>query len=553
MTTTDASDPAVARNEGTGTEQCSITPLPSSGNLPLLPDAGDDTDLSYSFLLPAAEPDELGRIGNYRVLKLLGRGGMGFVFVAEDIALRRQCALKVMTPRQAGRTDGWPRFLREARLLASVKHENVVTVYQAGQEKDVAFIAMELLAGETLAAWQSQQSKGRPDEAARVGRGIAAGLAAVHKLGLVHRDIKPANVWLEAPHGTVKLLDFGLARGVEDRSMTHHGTVLGTPAFMSPEQARGDAVDPRSDLFSLGSVLYGLATGTPPFPGNNTLATLTALAVCRIKPARAVNPAVSQGLSDLIDRLLEKDADDRPATAEEVIEAFDRLAAGDEPVAVARPVSVKRRKKKKRPAEPSNRKRWLVLASVLIGTALLGGGVLAVIAARKPATTAAATPPGPTATPKVTYLADLTPFEEEGWLRRPPPPPGGGPADRPPPPPFGLRLGGRVLAHGLFMHPEPRPGPGLAKGSFKLDKKYTTFRAGVGLNDDNGGRTERPLQFLVYGDGKKLWSSKPVQIPGDHDECTLDVTGVSVLTLEVRNPGSPHAAHAVWADPRLEN
>src|SRR5207244_2381616 len=163
----------------------------------------------------------------------------------------------------------------------SVKHENIVTVYQAGQERDVAYIAMELLGGETLAAWQARQAKGRPDEALRIGKGIAAGLAAVHRLGLVHRDIKPPNVWLEAPYGTVKLLDFGLARGVEDRSMTHYGTVLGTPAFMSPEQARGDAIDPRSDLFSLGSVLYGLCTGTPPFPGNNTLATLTALAVCQ--------------------------------------------------------------------------------------------------------------------------------------------------------------------------------------------------------------------------------------------------------------------------------
>ncbi len=551
----DTSDSVDMNLHGTGTERLDV--VPDTGNLTGIPyPAGDSTVLEYSFLLPPILDGEIGRLGNYRVLKLLGRGGMGFVFLAEDVALRRQTALKVMTPGQAGRADGWPRFLREARILASIKHENIVTVYQAGQEQDVAYIAMELLAGETLAAWQMRMKSGQPMEAIRIARGIAAGLAAVHKHGLVHRDIKPANVWLENPSGTVKLLDFGLARGVEDNEFTKNGSILGTPAFMSPEQARGDRIDPRSDLFSLGSVLYGLCTGTPPFPGNNTLATLTALAMHQVRPAREVNPDVPKRLSDLIDRLLAKEADDRPASASDVIAELDRIAAAEitkelDTFSEPRTRSIPRKRKKKKPPR-SNKRQWLLIGGIALAAVVLIGVGIAVFSPRR----TAATMPTSNSTSRVTYLSDLTPFEESGWLHNPPP----RPQDRPPPPgqfppplePFELRVGGKRLAHSLFMHPQPRPGNTTARGSYRIDKKFATFHTGVALNDDNGGRTEVPITFAVLGDGKILWTSKPIHIAGESDECTLNVKDVSVLTIEVRCPGPPRAAHAVWVEPRLE-
>jgi serine/threonine protein kinase len=539
---------------GTGTERLDVgAPTGCLTGIPY--PAGDSTILEYSFLLPPAAPDEIGRLGNYRVLSLLGRGGMGFVFLAEDVALNRRTALKVMTPKQAGRTDGWPRFLREARLLAQIKHENIVTVYQAGQEGDVAYIAMELLTGETLSAWQARMTTGRPAEAVRIGRGIATGLAAVHAHGLVHRDIKPANIWLESPSGTVKLLDFGLARGVDDNEFTQNGTILGTPAFMSPEQARGEKLDARSDLFSLGSVMYGICTGTPPFPGTNTLATLTALAMHHVRPAHEVNPEVPRRLSDLIDRLLAKDPDKRPESAEVVTAVLDRIAAGHEdgvtePKSPARSIHRKKRRKK-RPA--ANRTSWLLYGAIALAAALLIGMGIAVLSSRRPAAADAA---ANDLSKLVVHLSELTPFEEEDWLRSPPPPP----PDRPHPPGefpppnglFELRVAGKHLTHGLFMHPSPHPGGTTARGSFRINRKFSTFQAGVALNDNNGGRTDVPIRFVVRGDGKLLWTSHPIQQSGDRDECRLDVKDISVLTLEVQCPGPAFAAHAVWVDPRLE-
>ena len=167
----------------------------------------------FPFLLPAVEPDEIGRLGNYRVLRLLGKGGMGFVFQAEDIGLRRPVALKIMKPDLSHDGEGCQRFLREARIMASIKHEHLVTVYQVGQEGASVHLAMELLEGESLGARMDRQGKAaKLTEILRLGREIASGLAVVHQHGLIHRDIKPANIWLEAPGGRVKILDFGLAR-----------------------------------------------------------------------------------------------------------------------------------------------------------------------------------------------------------------------------------------------------------------------------------------------------------------------------------------------------
>ena len=200
---------------------------------------------------------------------------MGAVFAAEDPLLERPIALKVMLPHAATAADSRQRFLDEARAAAALQHDHVVAIYQVGEDRGVPFFAMPLLKGETLESRLKRDRLLPAAEAVRIGREIARGLAAAHEGGLIHRDIKPANIWLEQPAARVKILDFGLARPTRrSDNLTQSGTILGTPAYMSPEQAHGQPVDPRSDLFSLGSVLYHLCTGKPPFSGEDHLAIL---------------------------------------------------------------------------------------------------------------------------------------------------------------------------------------------------------------------------------------------------------------------------------------
>ncbi|MFO0796704.1 MAG: serine/threonine-protein kinase [Gemmataceae bacterium] len=285
-------------------------------------------DATATFLSPPVEADEVGRLGPYRVLKELGRGGMGAVFLAEDTLLKRRVALKVMLPHVAG-DAARARFLREARAVAALKHDHVVTVYQAGEENGVPFLTMELLAGKSLDEWLRPDRRATPQQVLTIGRQIAEGLAAAHAAGLVHRDIKPANIWLEAPKGRVKLLDFGLARGAGggDPGLTSTGDILGTPAYMAPEQARGQPLDHRCDLFSLGCVLYRMATGRVPFQGDSAYAVIVAVASEEPVPPRAVNPDVPPALEALIESLLAKEPADRPASAAAALAEMRRVAA----------------------------------------------------------------------------------------------------------------------------------------------------------------------------------------------------------------------------------
>jgi serine/threonine protein kinase len=256
---------------------------------------------------------------------------MGVVFHAEDPHLRRPVALKVMRPHLAASAEFHRRFLREAWLAASIEHEHIVTVYQVGEDRGVPYLAMQLLRGKTLED-RLEQAGGRLPlpEVLRVGREIAEGLAAAHARGLVHRDIKPANVWLEERRGRVRIVDFGLARGSEpDAQFTQAGAVIGTPAYMAPEQATGGAVDARCDLFSLGAILYRAATGKAPFGDRDTLSILSALATRTPVPPHRIVPTLPRMFSGLVMRLLAKDPDDRPQTAREVVEAIEALERGE--------------------------------------------------------------------------------------------------------------------------------------------------------------------------------------------------------------------------------
>jgi hypothetical protein len=301
--------------------------VPHAGRGSAADEAGAPPDLA-AMLAPPEQSGELGRLGGYRVLRLLGHGGMGLVFEAEDSQLQRRVALKTLQPALAASASARQRFLQEARAAAAVKHDHVVTIYQVGEDRGVPFLAMELLAGETLADRLRRAGKLPAAEVLRIGREIAEGLAAAHEKGLIHRDIKPANVWLEVGRDRVKLLDFGLARALGGSGLTQTGAVLGTPEYMAPEQARGGVVDARADLFSLGCVLYRTATGQPPFRGKDTLAVLSALALDEPRPPRELNPEVPPALSDLVMALLAKRPEDRPPSAQAVSAALAMIPAG---------------------------------------------------------------------------------------------------------------------------------------------------------------------------------------------------------------------------------
>ncbi len=275
---------------------------------------------SYPFLSPAEHSGELGRLGPYRVVSLLGEGGMGFVFRAVDDALQRPVALKVMRPEIAAEASSKARFLREGRTAGAIRSDHVVTIYQVGEANGVPYLAMEYLEGLNLDEWLKnwQTIKQRPVQAiavVRVAKDLLKGLVAAHEKGLIHRDIKPANLWVEAGTSRIKLLDFGLAKADElDKGLTQSGQVLGTPAYMAPEQARGLRVDFRADLFSVGVVLYRMLSGQSPFQQSSYNATIISIATEDPPPAASFG-LVPDDMARLIDRLLAKNPESRPASA----------------------------------------------------------------------------------------------------------------------------------------------------------------------------------------------------------------------------------------------
>jgi urea transport system substrate-binding protein len=349
---------------------------------------------AFPFLSPPQEADELGWLAHYRILKVLGEGGMGFVFEAFDTSLHRRVALKVLKPDLAANLSFRERFLLEARAAAALPDEHIITIYQVGLENNVPFLAMKFLHGESLEQRLAREGRLPPHEIMRIGREIALGLSAAHDRGLIHRDIKPANLWLESPppeqgnvkptrlsteqHCRVKILDFGLARPInESRRLTATGLIVGTPQYLAPEQARGQPLDHRCDLFSLGIVLYRLATGALPFDGTDTLAQLTALAIADPRPIEELTPDVPEGLRQLIHQLLARDPAKRPQTARAVAEALRALEKNETlPTTLSVGQALKSAPDYRQAGKPDLRKRRrLLLAGGLVGLLLTGGGL----------------------------------------------------------------------------------------------------------------------------------------------------------------------------------
>ncbi len=285
------------------------------------PVAADEIDLS--FLQASTAPDSLGRLGHYEVQQVIGRGGCGIVLKALDTRLQRVVAIKVMAPELARTSPARKRFLREARATAAIRHENVVNIY-AVEEQPLPFLVMEYIEGRTLQ--QRLDATGPLDlaDVLDIGRQIASGLAAAHAKGLIHRDIKPANILLESGGDRVKITDFGLARSADDASVTQTGVISGTPLYMSPEQSQGRAIDSRFDLFSLGSVLYVMSSGRPPFRAPTTVAVLMRVAKESPRPIQEIIPETPDWLVKIIAKLHAKDPAQRFASAGEVSELLGR-------------------------------------------------------------------------------------------------------------------------------------------------------------------------------------------------------------------------------------
>ncbi len=292
-----------------------------------------------AFLAPTDRADRIGQFGPYEVMEVLGRGGMGVVLKAFDPALHRVVAIKVLAPQLAAGATARKRFLREGRAAASITHEHVVTIHAVDEQAGFPYLVMQYIGGKSLQDRVDADGPLPVAEILRIGMQTATGLAAAHAQGLVHRDIKPGNILLENGIERVKITDFGLARAIDDPSLTQAGVVAGTPEYMAPEQARGEAVDARSDLFSLGAVLYTIATGRSPFRAPNTPAVLRRVCDELPRPIRESNPEIPGWLDAIINRLLAKHPADRYQSAEEVAHLLgDRLAAWQRGEAMGRPL-----------------------------------------------------------------------------------------------------------------------------------------------------------------------------------------------------------------------
>jgi hypothetical protein len=304
----------------------------------------------YSFLAPTEKPGFMGALGRFRIREAIGEGGMGYVFLAEDKYLKRPVALKVMKPHLARRKSCWRWFLDESRATAALQSDRIPTIYEIGEHRGTLYMAMELLWGESLDTRLKRSPIPLP-MALWIAREAALGLALVHRLQIYHRDVKPANLWLGVPRDLqegsevirtyaerkawrlfkdheyqhLKVLDFGLARLTKGaKARQKHGQVIGTPAYMAPEQARGELGDGRADLFSLGVVLYQMLAGRLPFRGENPLEIATAIISETPTPLAEINPHLPRPLIELVENMLAKDSAYRPDNALEVAEIIKR-------------------------------------------------------------------------------------------------------------------------------------------------------------------------------------------------------------------------------------
>jgi serine/threonine-protein kinase len=342
--------------------------------------------------LAIGEPTVLG--GRYRLDRELGRGGMGEVFAATDLILHRAVAVKRLHAFAATGGVDAERFYREAQALARVNDPNVVSVFDAGAQDGSPYLVMELVDAPTLRSVLDLEGELPPARAVEIATGVARALAAVHAKGVIHRDVKPSNIFV-SPAGRVKLADFGIARLASASTLTAAGEVLGSPTYLAPERLGAGDADPRSDLYSLGCVLFEMLVGRPPFQATDAMA--VTYQHVHAQPARVdeLDPTLPPALASLVARLLAKDPEDRPQSATELGRELELVDLEPEAVTAVLPGRVSR-------APATGDRRWLPWA--LVGALVIAAPVaVALLAAEDPQASPSSTAPrsgvGTTQTP----------------------------------------------------------------------------------------------------------------------------------------------------------
>lgn len=328
------------------------------------------------FLGPTDNPDMMGRLGSYEVCGMVGSGSTGIVVKAHEPRLNRFVAIKILSPSFSRNGSARSRFEREGKSVAAVRDQHVVPIHSVDEFRGIPYIVMQYVAGGSLNQRIEKQGPLGTCEVVQLGMQIAKGLAAAHAVGIVHRDVKPANVLLEPGVNRAVVSDFGLAQVADGAAMTRSGVIAGTPQFMSPEQARGDAIDPRSDLFSLGSVLYAACTGRAPFRSESVFGVIKKVCETNPRTIREINPDVAPWLEALIAKLHKKDRNHRFESAQQVAEILENeLAHLNSPTFVSQP----KRDWLEPRARQATRLSWIstIAASVLLIAGSVACGLVA--------------------------------------------------------------------------------------------------------------------------------------------------------------------------------
>jgi serine/threonine protein kinase len=298
--------------------------------------------LPAGFFEASDNPAMIGRLGRFEILEEFARGGMGIILKGYDRQLNRYVAVKVLSPTLAASGAARKRFVREAQAAAGVVHPNVMPIHTVEPAGLLPYLVMPFVPGETLQDRIDREGPLRITEILRISKQIAEALAAAHAQGIVHRDVKPGNVLLEKGVERAVLADFGLARAIDDATVTQYGAIAGTPAYMSPEQARGDAIDARSDLFSLGSVMYAMCCGVAPFRAETSLGVLRRISDAEPRGVRDLNPEIPAWLARIVDRLQAKESADRYPSAAELAKLLENcLAHVQQPTRIPLPTELR--------------------------------------------------------------------------------------------------------------------------------------------------------------------------------------------------------------------
>ena len=333
-------------------------------------DGQTGSDAVLTFLNPTDDPRMMGRFGGYEICGVIGHGGAGLVLKGLDVSLDRYVAIKVLHPSLAHNEDAIVRFAREAQAAAAVVHDNVIGIHGVDRCNGLPYLVMPYINGTSLQGRINDEGPMPLDEMLRISLQVARGLAAAHDQGLIHRDIKPANILTPRSVSRVLITDFGLARSVGESELTRTGIVAGTPQYMSPEQAEGSAVDKRTDLFSLGGVMYAMATGRPPFDGDSPYTVIRRIIDTDHVSVAEHRSDLPEWFLEIVDRLLAKPPADRFESADSLAEHLeDCLAHLQQPQTVELPRSVA--PAKRRPSSVSSRGWKSIAAAVSVLAVLL--------------------------------------------------------------------------------------------------------------------------------------------------------------------------------------